>query len=253
MLDTTALTPLQQVGKFLVKRDDLFEIAGVRGGKARTCWAMGQGAPGLVTAGSRSSPQANIVAHVAKALGVPCRVHVPKGKLESELEAAQASGAVVIQHSPGHRSVINCRARDDARALGWKVIPFGMECTEAVQQTAAQACSTVAQMCNQGAKARRVVVPVGSGMSLAGILHGLTQAAFTVPVVGVVVGACPVKHLDKWAPHWRNRCQLVRTGIDFHKRARDVRLGDIELDPVFEAKCLPFLQPGDLFWIVGKR
>ena len=90
-------------------------------------------------------------------------------------------------------------------------------------------------------------------MSLAGILHGLTQAAFTVPVVGVVVGACPVKHLDKWAPHWRNRCQLVRTGIDFHKRARDVRLGDIELGPVFEAKCLPFLQPGDLFWIVGKR
>src|SRR5260370_21661771 len=31
MLDTTALTPLQQVGNFLVKRDDLFEIAGVRG------------------------------------------------------------------------------------------------------------------------------------------------------------------------------------------------------------------------------
>ena len=65
MLDTTAPTPLQQVGNFLVKRDDLFEIAGVCGGKARTCWAMSQGAPGLVTAGSRSSPQANIVAHVA--------------------------------------------------------------------------------------------------------------------------------------------------------------------------------------------
>jgi hypothetical protein len=73
VLDTTALTPLQQVGNFLVKRDDLFEIAGVRGGKARTCWAMGQGASGLVTASSRSSPQANIAAHVAKALGVPCR------------------------------------------------------------------------------------------------------------------------------------------------------------------------------------
>lgn len=46
MLDTTAPTPLQQVGNFLVKRDDLFEIAGVCGGKARTCWAMGQGASG---------------------------------------------------------------------------------------------------------------------------------------------------------------------------------------------------------------
>jgi hypothetical protein len=74
-----------------------------------------------------------------------------------------------------------------------------------------------------------------------------------VPVVGVVVGASPVRHLDKRAPHWRNRCQLVRTGIDFHKRARDARLGDIELDPLFEAKCLRFLKPGDLFWIVGIR
>jgi 1-aminocyclopropane-1-carboxylate deaminase/D-cysteine desulfhydrase-like pyridoxal-dependent ACC family enzyme len=253
MLNTTALTPLQQVSNFLVKRDDLFEIAGVRGGKARTCWAMGQGAPGLVTAGHRSSPQANIVAHVAKALGVPCRVHVPKGKLGSELEAAQAAGAVVIPHFPGHTTVINRQARDDASARGWRVIPFGMECDEAVEQTATQARLTVAQMYNQGARARRVVVPVGSGMSLAGILHGLAQTDFTVPVVGVVVGAWPAKRLDKWAPNWRNRCQLVRTGIGFKKKAPVHRLGDIELDPIFEAKCLPFLRPDDLFWIVGIR
>jgi hypothetical protein len=30
-------------------------------------------------------------------------------------------------------------------------------------------------------------------------------------------------------------------------------LGDVELDPFFEAKCLPFLEPGDLFWIFAKR
>src|SRR6516225_1562088 len=246
MLDTTAPTPLQQVDNLLVKRDDLFEIAGVCGGKARTCWAMSQGAPGLVTASTRTSPQANIVAHVAKALVVPCRIHVPAGKLGPELVAAQAAGAVVVPHLPGYNSVIKARAREDARERGWRLIPFGMECTEAVEQTAAQARSTVTQMNNQRARARRVVVPVGSGLSLAGILHGLAQAAFTVPVVGVVVGACSVKRLDKWAPqHWRKLCRLVPTGIDFNKRADDVRLGDIDLDPIFEAKCLPFLQPGD--------
>jgi len=254
MLDTTAPTPLQQVGNFLVKRDDLFEIAGVCGGKARTCWAMSQGAPGLVTAGSRSSPQANVVAHVAKARGVPCRIHVPEGKLGSELVAAQAAGAIVIPHSPGHGSVINARAREDACERGWRAIPFAMECTEAVEQTAAQARSTVAQMNNQGPRALRVVVPVGSGMSLAGILRGLARAGFTVPVVGVVVGACPDKRLDRWAPkHWRNLCRLVQTGIDFHKPAPVVRLGNMELDPFFEAKCLPFLKPGDLFWVIGRR
>jgi 1-aminocyclopropane-1-carboxylate deaminase/D-cysteine desulfhydrase-like pyridoxal-dependent ACC family enzyme len=254
MLDMTAPTPLQQVGNFLVKRDDLFEIAGVCGGKARTCWAMGQGAPGLVTAVHRSSPRGNVVAHVAKALGVPCRVHVPAGELGPELQAAQAAGAVVIQHSPGHSSVINARARDDARERGWRLIPFGMECTEAVEQTAAQARSTVAQMYNQRVRALRVVVPVGSGMSLVGILHGLAQADFTVPVVGVVVGASPLKRLDTWAPkHWPNLCRLVQAGIDFHKPAPVVRLGNIELDPFFEAKCLSFLQPDDLFWVVGTR
>ncbi len=60
---------------------------------------------------------------------------------------------------------------------------------------------------------------------LAGILHGLTQAGFTVPVVGVVVGADPVKRLDKWAPiRWRDLCTLVRTHVDdFRKPARVTR------------------------------
>src|SRR5258708_5900766 len=90
---------------------------------------------------------------------------------------------------------------------------------------------------------------------LAGILHGLTQAGFTVPVVGVVAGADPVKRLDKWAPiRWRDLCTLVRTHVDdFRKPARVTRLGGVELDPIFEGKCLPFLKPGDLFWVVGIR
>jgi hypothetical protein len=66
------------------------------------------------------------------------------------------------------------------------------------------------------------------------------------------VGKDPTKRLDKWAPSdWRDRCQLVRSKLDFDKPAPDVRLGDVELDPIFEAKCLPFLEPGDLFWVVG--
>jgi 1-aminocyclopropane-1-carboxylate deaminase/D-cysteine desulfhydrase-like pyridoxal-dependent ACC family enzyme len=253
---TTTITPLQRVGDFLLKRDDLFEVASVRGGKARACWSMAQGAPGLVTGGSRSSPQIKIVAYIAKALGVPCRVHVPIGDLTPELRAAQAAGAIVIRHSPGHNTVIAARAReDDAIARGWRLIPFGMECPEAVQQTATQAHATFTQMRDQGATVRRVVVPVGSGMSLAGVLHGLAQASFTVPVVGVVVGADPVKRLDEWAPaRWRNLCELVRTHVDdFQKSPPVTRLGDVELDPLFEAKCLEFLEPGDLLWVIGIR
>src|SRR5258706_4406542 len=100
---TIDVTPLQQVGDFLLKRDDLFEVAGVRGGKARSCWAMAQGAPGLVTASHSTNPQGKIVAHIAKKLGVPCRVHAParKGKRPPELAAAEAAGAAIVPHRPG--------------------------------------------------------------------------------------------------------------------------------------------------------
>jgi hypothetical protein len=118
---TITITPMQQVGDFLLKRDDLFEVAGVRGSKARSCWALAQGAPGLATASQSSSPQGNIVAHVARALGVPCRVHAPTGKLSPELAAAQAAGAVIQQHRYGYSSVIARRACDDAQSRGWRL------------------------------------------------------------------------------------------------------------------------------------
>ena len=50
----TELTPIEEHGGFLVKRDDHFNVKGGSGcgGKVRTCWALAQGAEGLVTAGS---------------------------------------------------------------------------------------------------------------------------------------------------------------------------------------------------------
>lgn len=241
-------TAIETHGGYLVKRDDTYRVAGVAGGKVRSCWHLAQGAPGLITAGSRHSPQVNIVAHIAARLGIPCRVHVPSGELSPELLAAQAMGAEVVQHRPGYNSVIVARARTDAQASGWREIPFGMECAEAVKQTASQVASL------RGLPVSRIVVPVGSGMSLSGILHGLRAAGLSIPVVGVRVGADPTKRLDKYAPEgWRSMATLVDCPLDYSQHASVTRLGDLSLDPVYEAKCLPFLQPGDLLWIVGIR
>lgn len=248
-------TPVQQVGPDLwAKRDDLFSVAGVAGGKVRTCWALAT-APGdvqgLVTAGSRSSPQVSIVAHIARQLGVPCRVHTPSGKAGPEVEAAIACGATRIEHRPGYNSVIVRRAADDAAALGWRLIPFGMECKEAVRLTAQQ-------VQNLPAECQRLVVPVGSGMSLAGILHGLVSddnPLLVLPkVLGVVVGADPTKRLDQWAPvGWRAQVQLVTSPLPYHKPAPVTSWQGLDLDPIYEAKCLPLLRPGDCLWVVGHR
>jgi DNA modification methylase len=245
--DPVAMTPVQRVGELWLKRDDLFSVAGVRGGKVRTCWGLAQGASGLVTAGSRASPQVNIVAHVARALNIPCRVHTPSGEPAPEVLAAIGAGAEHVQHSPGYNNVIIARAREDAAAAGWREIPFGMECQAAVDATRAQAR-------NLPTDAKRLVVPVGSGMSLAGILHGLVDAGLRLPVLGVVVGADPEERLDRWAPaNWRDMVTLVRSDLDYHDAAPSNRIGDVVLDPHYEAKALPFLEPGDCFWVVGLR
>lgn len=238
-------------GRVRVKRDDLFEVGGVRGGKVRTCWALAQGAAGLVTAGSRSSPQVNIVAHIAAALGVPCRVHTPTGALSPEVQAAVDVGAELVQHRAGYNNVIVARARADAAARpGWVEIPFGMECAEAVAQTRASAGSLADQLDG----VRRLVVPVGSGMSLAGVLWGLRDIGCRLPVLGVRVGADPTKRLDAWAPPgWRDRATITPSLLRYDQAGPDLTLGGIVLDPIYEAKVVPFLRDGDLVWLVGIR
>lgn len=246
--DPEQLTSVQYVGGIWFKRDDSFAIGDAgNGGKVRSCWRLAQGATGLVTAGSRASPQVNIVAGVAKALGIPCEVHCPSGKIGPEVQMAVENGANLVQHKAGHNSVIIARAREAAEAKGWREIPFGMECQEAVD-------ATRAQVVNLPTGIKRIVMPVGSGMSLAGVLWGLRDQALDVPVVGIVVGADPKKRLAKYAPDgWEAMVTLIKSPVDYHDEAPVQELHGVKLDPIYEAKCIPFLEQGDCLWVVGRR
>jgi hypothetical protein len=243
-----ALTPVQRVGKIWLKRDDIFETCGVNGGKARACFALAQTASGgLVTASGRRSPQGVIVAAIARRLGLASRVHTALGGLTPELEEACLFGAEIIFHRPGYNSVIIRRALDDAAMTGWTIIPFGMECAEAVELTARQ-------VINLPAAAGRVVVPVGSGVTLAGVLVGLAQMGRRLPVLGVIVGADPTRRLEVWAPPgWRDMVELTQSTLAYQRTPSETLLGRIALDPLYEAKCLSFLQTDDCLWVVGHR
>lgn len=233
-----------------VKRDDTYEFAGQRGGKVRTCRHLaGDGGAGLITAGSRKSPQVEIVSGIARHLGVPCRVHVPTGADTPQTLAAIDNGAEVVRHKPGYNSVIVARARRDAHLHpGWVHIPFGMETRAAVEQTASEVWTVI------DVPWKRLVVPVGSGMSLAGILHGLATHGDHRPVIGVQVGADPTQRLDRYAPIWRfHDVDLVQSEFDYHRAAPSNTLDGMVLDPIYEAKCLPYLEYDDLFWVVGIR
>jgi 1-aminocyclopropane-1-carboxylate deaminase/D-cysteine desulfhydrase-like pyridoxal-dependent ACC family enzyme len=243
---------------YWVKRDDLYVApGGAPGGKARTCYAIAtrakaNGAGGLITAGSRSSPQVNIVAQIGRELGLPVRFHTPEGAPGPEVEAAIAAGAERVSHKAGYNSVIVARALEDAKKNDWALIPFGMECEEAVLQTAGQ----VASLKGLEKEVKRIVIPVGSGMSLCGVLHGLGRFGLKIPVTGVVVGADPTKRLDKFCPLWRfvRGLEIIPAGVSYDtKVTQDLDWLGPKLDPIYEAKCFKFLRPGDLFWIVGIR
>jgi hypothetical protein len=251
--DMPKVTPvefLEDRGIWL-KREDKYVYAGVRGAKVRTCMhfiaeAKEKGV-GVVTAGSRMSPQVNFVAQIAYEMGVKCRVHVPSGPLTSELIAARAAGAAITQHEYGYNSVIIARAREDAQERGWIEVPYGMESQEAVDYTKPQ-------VVNIPDGAKRIVNACGSGMTLAGILHGLVEQGIDIPVTAVCVGSVPEERLDRWAPEgWRDMVELIDEESDYHVAATRTDLDGVLLDAYYEAKCLPYLREGDLLWVSAIR
>lgn len=260
----TDLTPVERHGDVWLKRDDLYTVAGQPGAKARACaeilqnalHAEGASVHTAVTACGRKSPQAMIVANVAAHMGLRSEVHTPSGEPGAELVAAMDAGAVRVAHRPGHNSVIIARAREAASQPGHVHVPFGMDCEGAVEGTAAQVAELPWGV-------QRMVVPVGSGINLAGILRGLQRLpAPPPPVLGVVVGADPRGRLDRYCPGWDDgpalfgppwpQVQLVPAGMPYQEAVR-ASVGDVRLDPIYEAKCAEHLRPGDLLWIVGIR
>lgn len=251
---TTGHTPIEKRGDVWLKRDDLHQRAGIRGGKVRACWHLAtygeHPCDGLITASARKSPQAQIVARVAALLGVPARCHMPTGDKTEEMRDAEVHGAELVQHRAGYNNVIISRALADHKERSrWRYIPFGMEHREAMGCTRGQ----VSSLLDMPEKPRRIVVTVGSGMSAAGILHGLRDHDLRIPVLGVRIGADPRKRLDTYAPAmWRQGMQLVTSRHDYaHHHTADI--DGVAMDPHYEAKAVEYVMPGDLFWVIGIR
>ena len=256
------LTPVELRDQYWFKRDDLFEICGAKGGKSRACFSYvchelskhhGVKIQGLITGGSRSSPQVQIVGYIAKCLGLRARLHIPRGEIPDYIKRATSDlGHEVYQWFPGFNHVISTRVKEDvvSQHEKWIEIPFGMEFTEALECTSNQVKNLPFPKFN------RIVIPVGSAMTLIGIILGLNKMGHgQTPILGVYVGKDPVKMMDKWLPsiNWRETVTLVKSPHKYHQIASVVDFGGISLDPIYEAKVIPFVKPGDLLWIIGHR
>ena len=242
------LTPVEKVGNNYLKRDDLFQYAGQRGGKVRSALYLIKKANEkcLTTAGNRNSPQINIVSSIGKKLGKPVVAFTSTGELGREVKLAKEKGADIKQVRPGYETVITRRAKDYAEKNGCAYIPFGMDTPDVHFLTAEQ-------VKNIPSNVKRIVIPVGSASSIIGVIKGVMEHKKGVKVLGVVVGANPLKKLDKYVPNWRSVASLVFPKLKYHEPAKETNFNGVDLDPYYEAKTLPYIKLGDLLWVVGVR
>lgn len=235
-----------------LKRDDMFEIYGVRGGKARSAYQvilelLEQGYKTIVTAGSRQSPQCEIVSFICESMGVDCKLFMPFGGDTSVItNIKNNSHTEIIRVRPGYNNIIVARAREYAENRGCGYVPFGMECARNVEVTSEQV-RNIPMECS------RVVVPVGSGMSFSSIVTGMSKYGIEKPLLGVRVGKDPTKIISEYAFGLDLMdYEIVESSIDYHEPV-DAYVGGYNLDPIYEAKCFEFLKRGDLLWVVGHR
>jgi 1-aminocyclopropane-1-carboxylate deaminase/D-cysteine desulfhydrase-like pyridoxal-dependent ACC family enzyme len=244
-------TPVERRGSLFFKRDDLFEFAGMRGAKVRAALSLclrakDEGFSTVVSACSRHSPQLAILGAVGRELGLLVEGFVAEGSDSPIMRRAVASGVNLHRVVAGYSVVVQARAREYAGEHGCFLVPFGMAGSGVIALTEHQA---VALYSGEG-RYSRVVMVAGSGVNMAGVLRGLAQCGAGVPVVGVLVGhdcrpyvgennlgAVPVS--------------FVRSPIPYDESAIYSNVNGVEVDARYEGKAVPFLCPGDLFWVVG--
>lgn len=246
---TVVLTPIEQHGGYLVKRDDLANERGVLGGKARTLgvicrYIAANGIKGLTVYAARNSVTPATIGAVCYTYGVAACVHTAAAKapFSTAYQDAIRNGVRVVEHAPGYMSVLAARARDQALADGYLAVALGLDFPPAILETAKQ-------VANIPEGVRRIVTTVGSGHMLEGIVRGLEDAGRMIPILGVCIGKLPDCIVNMETPL---HIELVEPALAFSKSCKNTKLGELELNPYYEAKCLPYLQPGDLFWVVAK-
>lgn len=249
------ITPVEKIGDLFFKREDLYEFNGMYGSKVRACvsickQAISNGFNTVTTLGAKGSPQINIASTVGQVLGLRVVGHTTTSPLQPDMLSAINKGAEIIQHPYGYTSVLIKRASDYAINNNAYLIPFGMDKESSVLLAKEQVKSIVPFK----DEIKRIVVPMGSGINLSGIILGLKENDLDIPVVAIKVGHNPEKILKKYlGEDYKELFTEIEALQPYNKSSEYTEINGIEVDSIYEGKCIPFLQSGDLFWIIGKR
>jgi hypothetical protein len=244
-------TRVDECEGYFFKREDAHVVDGMAGAKVRLCQAVLElpgSKRGVVMASGRTCSLPVIMSWIGKQRGIPVTIYYPKSKPSAQQSQAVANGAMTVEVYPGYPNVVEAKAKTEAEATGAYYLPPRNSRRLAVELSAFQVANAVE--CNP----QRIVVPVGTGTTLAGIIVGCSRYGWNKPMAGVVVGMNPERHIRQCLGEfaWPTWLSFVPSGTGFKQKAKEHILGGIELDRYYAAKCIPFMQKGDLLWVTGR-
>lgn len=277
-MDSNYITPVEQRGKYFFKREDLyapFDFSPVNGSKLRQCQLLmekNKDCNGFVTGTSIKSPQAPIVASVGCSIGKPTMIMyggTSFERLESN-EYAQlckrVHADVDIVARMGYTSVLNSKAEQFAKKYGYYNVRYGFDLSNNLDVFVE---STAAQVQNiKGVD--NIVVTVGSGITIIGILYGIS--IYNIPIKCVYgIGCAPnrVSKINNYADmiYFETGVNLplhILTYVDAFNNYKGFKYEDtiieeyegITLHPRYEAKTFNWLKNSQLpgttcMWITG--
>jgi hypothetical protein len=261
------ITPVYKWSNCWVKRDDLFSLGGVCGGKVRQLlnlvWKgkINLKYPGLITACGLPSPQSVITSAVAKYFGMKSAVVTYQYSKDTvdinrlNISIAQRFGAQLYGHSNPRPPALYGWRNKLAQELGYYVVDFGMSGKDVLDVIADQ-CANIPNW------VRRIVIISGSGLSALGVMLGCGRFADSVEEI-VVVGLSDKFWKNKvlWYDPLTSQTKFKGELKFVHSPIAYTVLFDKydKLDYTYESKAYQYMidnkLDGDftLFWVVGKR
>ncbi len=276
--DPKELTPVELRGGIFLKRDDLFSLDGIIGGtKFRQCYYMmvtDYLVKAVHTGCSIHSPQAPIVAAVAKHLEIPCTVYYGGttkesiSKLDMPKLVMKYGATIDLSCKTGRQNVLQAIIWERADRLEEKVIRYGMNLISDYVLD----LSTAYQVENIPNNVKNLVITCGSGISTIGILKGLQEFKKDNIEKIFLFGTAPnrlKKIQDKFKGNLlteRNKfldrihyCSLFHNPNFVYERKEYCEIDGLVLHPNYEAKAYRYFKDNfsgfhnesTLFWLIG--
>ena len=265
------ISPIETYDGYLIKRDDLFNLGGISGGKVRQCLRIvyenldeikKKYNGGLITGCGLPSPQSTIVSSVSKYFGLKCIIVSPiydNSKVDVNrlnVSIGQKLGAKIYGVGNPNPSGYKLDVKKLKDEFGYYEIKFGMESSSVIETTSHQVQNLPNELKN-------LVVICGSGLNLLGILKGIVRYNKKVEnVYGITLSKFFEENKKLYYDgleddkKYKGQLHIIPSSYPYQRLLKN----DISfLDWTYESKAYSFMKQNikpstnTLFWIVGVR